>query len=135
MGRKLFGELSEEPCPRCLALANEGQLRLEMVQRLQIGGAAPVARDGSGKCCLDCASADGLLSFMGVGQYLNFVMARIAVGNDRQEQYRLPGAPMGLVQQGLGRPSKAGDLDDQHEWLERMNWFDIKTEGSDEHDD
>jgi hypothetical protein len=46
-------------------------------------------------------------------------MARLAVGNDRMEQYRLPGVPMGLVQQRLVRPSEDGDFEDQLAWLER----------------
>ena len=118
-------KLSETPCPRCLALAMDRLIRPETVQRLPKGiGVAPVARDGSGKCCFDCASADALTCRMG----LTFAMARIAVGNDRQEQYRLPGAPMGLVGQRIVRPSVKGDLEDQHAWLERMYWFHIDEE-------
>ena len=55
-------------------------------------------------------------------------MARIAVGNDRQEQYRLPGVPMGLAMDGQIRKSKPGDLEDQHAWLDRMQWFHIDKE-------
>jgi hypothetical protein len=59
---------------------------------------------------------------------LAFEMARIAVGNERQEQYRLPGVPMGLVKDGLVRASKVGDLKAQHAWLDRMRWFDLDRE-------
>jgi hypothetical protein len=127
-----FPRLSETPCPRCLKLARDRRIRVEMVQRLPEGvAAAPLARDGSGKCCLDCASADAVMGRLLTpsaedgddrrGQY--FEMARIAVGNDRQEQYRVPGAPMGLVAEGVVRPSKPGDLKNQLAWLERMRWF------------
>lgn len=122
LGRRL----SETPCPRCLALAQEGAIRVETVQRLPEGvGVAPIARDGSGKCCFDCASADTL---MGRISSLTFTMARIAVGNDRQEQYRLPGVAMGLAIDGLVQKSAPGDLEDQHRWLDRMRWFDIEME-------
>lgn len=116
-------ELTDRACPRCLALALARQIRAETVQRLPAGARAPLARDGSGKCCYDCASADTIM-FGPAG--IDFVMARIAVGNDRQEQYRLPGAPMGLVYAGYVRPSKPGDLEAQHAWLERENWFGLE---------
>jgi hypothetical protein len=119
-------KFSETPCPRCLELAQTGTIRAETVQRLPEGvGVAPSARDGSGKCCFDCASADSLMGRM---SGLTFEMARIAVGNDRQEQYRLPGVPMGLAIDGLVRKSAPGDLENQHAWLERMHWFDIDEE-------
>lgn len=118
-------KLSETPCPRCLELATDRLVRPEVVQRMPEGvGIAPIARDGSGKCCFDCASADALTGRMG----LTFLMARIAVGNDRQEQYRLPGVPMGLAMDGQIRKSAPGDLEDQHRWLDRLNWFDILDE-------
>lgn len=117
--------MTEDPCPRCLPLAQAGRIRMEMVQRLPAGAFAPMAVPGEdeyrGKCCFDCGAADGLLRVMpGVP---GFVAARIAVGADRQEQYRLPGIPMGLVQQGFVRPSKAGDLEAHHRWLEKNDWF------------
>ena len=127
MASDLGRKLSETPCPRCLELAQTGRIRTETVQRLPEGlGVAPRARDGSGKCCFDCASADGLLQRV---SGMTFEMARIAVGNDRQEQYRLPGVPMGLAMDGQIRKSAPGDLEDQHAWLERMRWFDIDEEG------
>jgi hypothetical protein len=115
--------LSETPCPRCLRLAIAGGIDVETVQRLPAAiGAAPLARDGSGKCCYDCASADVLMRWPGG---MDFRMARIAVSNERQEHYRLPGARIGLVAMGLARPSAKGDLEDQHRWLDRFNWFGI----------
>lgn len=124
MNRRGQITLTETPCPRCLALAQKGHIRPETVQRMPAGvGVAPKAHDGSGACCFDCGTADGLKSRVGG---LTFEMARIAVGNDRQESYRLPGVRMGVV--GI-RPSQPGDLDDQHRWLDRMHWFDIEEEG------
>lgn len=107
-------------CPRCLKLASEGRIRAETLQPLPPGAMAPLAHDGSGKCCRDCAAADTVVR---LGHVPTFEMARIAVGNDRQEQLRLPGAPMGLVQAGLMRPSRSGDLEKHHAWLEANEWF------------
>lgn len=119
-------KLTEEPCPRCLGLAQDHEIRVETVQRLPAAPWTPLAQDRSGPCCFDCASADALMR-LPPGAY-TFAMARIAVGNDRQEQYRLPGAPMGLVGQRIVRPSVKGDLEDQHAWLDRQQWFHIDKE-------
>lgn len=105
------------PCARCLSVPS---LRREAVQPLPRGVLAPLARDGTGPCCQDCASADTLQRF---GLAPGFEAARIAVANDRQEQYRLPGAPMGLVAIGLVRPSKPGDFERQIAWLNAHGWF------------
>jgi len=107
------------PCPRCLALALDGTIRLEMVQPVPDGAWAPLGPNRI-KCCYDCASADTLMRLK-YGGCPTWEAARIAVGNDRQEQYRLPGAPMGLVQVGLVRPSEPGDLEKQQAWLDRLN--------------
>lgn len=119
--------MSDAPCPRCLLYAKGGRIRMETVQRLPEGAWAPRAAVGKfkGKCCFDCQAADNLLK---VGGAPSFLAARIAVGNDRQEQYRLPGAPMGLVLQGIVRPSKPGDLEDQHRWLDDNNWFGMEND-------
>src|SRR5262245_48632874 len=87
------GMLSEDPCQRCLAMFRAGTLRRETVQRLAVGAFAPLARDGTGPCCFDCASADTL---MAIQKTLSFTAARVATGNCRQEQYRLPGVETGL---------------------------------------
>ena len=91
--------MTDVACPRCLALALAGKIRLETVQRLPEGAFAPLARDRTGKCCRDCGAADALLSAQ--PSVPGFVAARIAVGNDRQAQYRLPNVPLGLVKAGL----------------------------------
>lgn len=118
--------LSDDVCSRCLELAQAGRIRAETIQRLPLNVAAqPLAQDGSGKCCYDCASADALMRVSGG---LTFPMARIAVGNDRQDQYRLPGFPGGTVQMKITRPSKDGDLADQHAWLDANNWFELEDE-------
>jgi hypothetical protein len=111
--------LTAVPCPRCLGLAKEGTLAIEMIQPLPEGVWAPLARDGSGKCCVDCGAADALTPRL----VPTFEMARLAVGNDRREQLRLPGAPLGLVGAGFMRPSEEGDLEKHLAWLEENNWF------------
>jgi len=114
--------MTEDPCPRCLALARAGEIRFETVMPLPKGAGAPLARDGSGKCCDDCAAAEGLMD----GK-LGFAAARIATGNCRQEQMRLPGAPLGLVKAGLMRPSAEGDFEEHLAWLDRIepDWREI----------
>jgi len=62
---------------------------------------------------------------------MTWAMARLAVGNDRREQYRLPGAPMGLVQGGFVAASMAGDLDRHHAWAEEAGLWAME-EGDDE---
>lgn len=117
--------MTEDPCPRCLPLAQAGRIRMEMVQRLPQGAFAPMAVLGEdkykGKCCFDCGAADTLLRV--TPSVPGFIAARIAVGADRQEQYRLPGMLMGLVQQGIVRPSREGDLEAHHLWLRKNDWF------------
>jgi hypothetical protein len=125
---KEASEYSETPCPRCLPLAGFGRIRAETVQPLP-AEVPPLDPDGR-ECCWDCQAADNLLKLDGTlpkprDKYDStpFIMARIAVGNDRQEQYRLPGAQMGLVLYGIVRPSKPGDLERHHAWMERHDWF------------
>lgn len=89
------------------------------------GAMAPLGLDGK-PYCHDCAAADTLIKLKiippggGDPRLLeDFLMARTCTGNDRQEQFRLPGIPMGLVAQGLMRPSKPGDLEEHWEWMDR----------------
>jgi hypothetical protein len=126
-----------EPCPRCMwALANR-HIRAEAVRPLPPGALAPLEKRPKGKpCCHDCAAADNLMQVFLVRRdplvvqavcralpdiedpeaERSWGMMRTAVGNDRQEQLRLPGMPMGLVLLGYVRSSEAGDLDFQHRW-------------------
>src|ERR1700710_1546251 len=84
--------LTDDPCPRCLPMAQAGDLRMEMVQRLPEGARAPRSvphNDGDyrGPCCFDCGAADTLVK---LDHVFDFEQARIAAGNDRQEQYPMP---------------------------------------------
>jgi hypothetical protein len=92
-------------------------MRAEGIQPLPEGAWAPLARDGSGRCCHDCASADSLVA---AGILEDWGMGRTAVYNDRAEQYRLPGAPTSLVGAKFVRPSEDGDMDKNHEWLKSI---------------
>lgn len=107
--------MTDEPCPRCLAVMDEHSLDDEMVMPLPAAGFAPRARDGSGPCCFDCASADGLMT---VG-CMTFAMARLAVGNDRVDSYRLNGIAMGLVLAGRMRPPH-DTLEEHLVWVDRV---------------
>jgi hypothetical protein len=103
--------------------------------------------DGSGPCCFDCQAADTVVKMLArnpnkkrvhltklafknvigheqIDGPLGFLMARVAVGNDRCEQHRLPGAPIGLVAEGWMRPSKPGDFERHLAWMERMHLID-----------
>jgi hypothetical protein len=104
------------PCPRCLALAVGDAIRIETLQPVPEGAWAPLGPNGI-RCCYDCASADTLMK---IGAAPTWEAARIAVGNDRQEQYRMPGVFMGLVGKGLVRPSDPGDFERQLDWLDRV---------------
>ena len=106
-----------EPCPLCLSFAKDGFLRLETVQPLPDTSAPPLDFDGD-PCCHDCASAYTLIKLHVVHD--DFLSARICVGNCRQEQLRLPGARLGLVAEGLMRPSLPGDLEKHHDWLRQL---------------
>lgn len=117
--------MTRTPCPRCAELALEQKIRAETVQPLPEAPFAPVGVDGR-KCCFDCQSADNIVKLgivPGPWDKQSFLMARIAVGNDRQEQYRLPGIPIGLVMAGHVRPSKRGDFEKQLKWLDENKWF------------
>jgi hypothetical protein len=118
--------MTDQACPRCKALAVAGRIRAETVQRLPEGACAPMGLNRQ-KECFDCASAETLLRMGVIGRGTMddqaFEMARIAVGNDRQEQYRAPGLPLGLVQAKLMRPSAPGDFEEQLAWLKRQDWY------------
>ena len=116
-------------CPRCLRLALAGRIRDETVMPLRGGALDALAVDGSGPCCIDCEAADNLhRRYRG----MDWASMRVAVGNDRQEQLRLPGAPMGLVKEGITKPSQPGDLERHHVWLGRVVW--PLTRGDDDAD-
>jgi len=125
-----------QPCPRCLALAWAGKIRVETVQSLP-PTAPPLAEDGSGPCCHDCQAADVVSKIVFGGAQvwaatelgghkrpltvMPFSAMRVVVGNDRQEQLRLPEnlRPFfGLVAHGFVRPSiGANALDDHYAWM------------------
>lgn len=112
-------KVTEAACKRCLTLARAGKIRYETVMFLPEGSWAPEAQDGSGPCCYDCASADGLMRFS--SGCATFEMARIVVGNDRQRYFRLPiemHKSYGLAVSGLVRVLDI-DLESQHAWLNR----------------
>jgi hypothetical protein len=91
-----------------------------------IATAPPGHVDHNIPCCYDCAAADTIIKLKYVPGWTkdprdygsSFSMARIVVGNDRQEQLRLPGAPMGMVYHGVVRPSAPGDLEKHHRWMD-----------------
>lgn len=115
-----------EPCQRCLGMAWEGELWPEMVMPVP-AETPPLSRDGFNRaCCHDCASADGLVAV--TKDMLDFTMARVAVGNERLEQLRMPEdmrPHMGLAKDRLVRLSVGNDaLEKHHAWLdEKVPWW------------
>lgn len=99
-------------CPSCIRALFADQIRHEAVQPLP-PYAGPLDNEGK-PWCQDCATAEVLRR---IGSVPTWEMARTAVGNDRQEQYRIPGMPIGLVGRGLMRPNAHGDLARHYEWL------------------
>lgn len=110
------------PCPKCMRLAMEGKIRNETVQPLPSTRAimCPTDKKTDEPICRDCNAAWLVLR---LSQAPTWEAARIAVANDRQEQLRLPGVLMGLVKAGIVLPSKPGDLERHHRWLDHYNWF------------
>lgn len=125
-----------EPCPLCLEARRKGFIRTEAIQPLP-ALAPPHSTEGNRPCCHDCQAADTLLRVLErqgdrIGAYARskaealapkhdrtaWLMMRCVVGNDRQEQYRVPGAPLGMVYFGLVRESAPGDLERHHAWLQ-----------------
>ena len=49
---------------------------------------------------------------------IDFGMARIAVANDRQESFRLPGVKMGLCYEGWVRASQPGEWQLHRAWMQ-----------------
>lgn len=138
---------STDACPRCLPLAFSDQMPIECVQPLPPFGIAPRTVEDGERCCFDCASTDTALKMLTRdraktnrylyrarfragerGQHvpagLTWDMLRIAVANDRSEQYRLPGVPMGMVMKGWVRPSYEGELEEHYTWLARVGLAD-----------
>jgi hypothetical protein len=141
-------EANAAPCPRCLSMAMNDALRLECVMPLFSGADAPLAVDGSGPCCIDCGAADTVVKVLnvdrsvrarhmtrwrmhprlrhdpamlkGADRGINFGMARVAVGNDRQESMRLPGVKMGLAYEGWVRVSQPGEWQAHVAWMDRV---------------
>lgn len=133
-------EMTDTPCPVCICLWKASKIPARFVMPMAKGAWAPLSdgtiarwlekrtpdpfarRDNDLSrrpttvlppakpvkyICHDCGAAETLLRFTTA---LTFDMARIATGNDREEQFRLPGAPMGLVGKGIMRPCEQGDL-------------------------
>lgn len=103
-----------DPCPRCYPLAGFGHIRWESVMPLRGGSLDALAPDGSGPCCIDCAAADRLHKTM---PGMEFHSMRTCTGEDRVQQMRIPGAPLGLIQAGMMEPNKPGDWERHQAWL------------------
>ena len=117
--------MTTAPCPRCLKLAIDHQIRAETVMPLPEGAFAPMGFDRQ-KCCFDCQSADNLTRVL--GREMSFAAKRICVGNDRQECLRLPGGihiadAMGLIKDGIVKNWPNHDDFEAHlKWLDQHVW-------------
>lgn len=101
------------PCPACLRWYRQGRLRREAIQPLPPH--PPLLRENNTRCCHDCESADLVMALQLVPEW---IMGRVAVANDRQEQLRAPGLPLGLVYHRFMRPNAPGALEKHHKWLD-----------------
>jgi len=146
-----------QPCPRCLSLAFNGKIRVETVMPLP-ELAPPLSVEDLGEhspagspICHDCQAAENLAKIGVLAAWvatepgghkhpvenpagLDFAARRIVIGNERQEQLRLPAGMrphFGLVRQGLVRmtedpPGSEGGLaalEAHHDWLESVGIF------------
>jgi hypothetical protein len=116
-----------KPCPRCLALYEAGKIRGETVMPLpeQTPPRAIYGAFRGQPCCFDCQAADNLIKCGlipgpgdGVDQGSSFVAARIVVGNERQELFRMPGYRGTNNINKLLRQNKPGDLGRHQDWLD-----------------
>jgi hypothetical protein len=107
-------------CPSCEAAWLQGHIRQEAARPLDGRPARdPLSRRDTGDLiCQDCAVAETLMG----RQSLTWTQARVAIGNDRQEQHRLPGVPMGVLLELGGQPGQEGDLEAVYRWLESSVW-------------
>jgi hypothetical protein len=140
--------VTQPACPRCFSLAFAGKIRAETVMPIP-SPAPPIAiehlpENASPKgspICFDCQAAENLAKLGVCGAWIAtepggpkhpprvdmpFSARRIAVGNERQEQLRLPPElrpHFGLVKAGLVRQT-AGEhmvaLEYHHDWLESV---------------
>lgn len=110
----VFEITGTKPCPKCVKLSDNGDLDHEAI--MPLGKLAPaLSIDGSGPCCPDCQAAENIVKF---GILPEFLMARVAVGNDRLEHFRLPkGTRLGLVASSHMLPCSQDDLDRHISWL------------------
>lgn len=114
---RAFDGLSNTVCPVCLKMAWAGKIRPGMVMPLP-DFSPPLLRSDNKPCCRDCAAADGLAAGDRLG--MNFDMARIAVGNEREEHMRMPlgmSEHFGLVKYGYVLPCSLEDLKWHQDWL------------------
>lgn len=117
-------KLTTKPCPKCLKLYVDDQIRDEMVQPVPAGAFAPFDRIDKVDTCKDCAATYGLMRLLGYDAHgpegiQGFLMMRIAVGNDRQEHLRLPTLASGLVLVGIMERSYPGDFERHIKWLKK----------------
>jgi len=123
--KRVKEQLEEEilpPCPKCMRLAQQGKIRNETVQPLQstLVVQCPMDVETKEPICRECNAAWTLMRLSSVPTW---EMARVAVANDFQERIRLPGTRLGLAMVGIVEPSKKGDMERHHRWLDHYNWF------------
>lgn len=143
---------SPKACPRCFSLAFHGKIRAETV--MPIPETPPLAIEDLGEhsppgspICHDCQAAENLAKVGVLASWvatepggpkrpcqpsgMDFASRRIVVGNERQEQLRLPAGlrpHFGLVKQGYvmqtqdppGATEGLTALTAHHEWLESV---------------
>lgn len=114
---RAFDGLSDTVCAKCLRMAWAGEIRPGMIMPLP-EFCPPLLRADNKPCCRDCAAADGLAA--DPKMCMTFDMARVAVGNEREEHMRMPfgmSEHFGLVRIRVVLPCSLDDLEWHQAWL------------------
>lgn len=116
--RRAFDNLSDTPCPVCLALAREERIQLEAVMPLPTFPAR--LKLDNRQCCRDCQATETAMQLWGI--HPNFGAARLCVANERLESLRMPlgmAEQFGMCKLGVVDPASYDDLGHHHAWLEK----------------
>jgi hypothetical protein len=112
----VFENNQDEPCPVCLALAQEGKIQARAVMPLPKFPA--LLRSNNQPCCRDCQATDAT---MAAGNHPDFAASRVTVANDRLSGLVTPLGMMqfmGLCLGGFMWPCSIDDLAQHTAWLE-----------------
>lgn len=129
----IFDDVTDEPCPVCLELAQKGSIQTQAVMPLP-KFPARLRADGR-QCCRDCEATESTMSL--IGNHPQFAAARLTVANERLEGLRMPLGMMklfGMCAMGYVRPCSTGDLKPHLKWLEKHGIDDVILERGEDYE-